>query len=65
MLRLIYCIFFLCLVDVCFLTLGKSLVEYVVIIVLIIVSCVLVGLIVIFIIIYFVGRCKRIGYEKM
>ena len=56
---------FLCLADVCSPTPGKSPAEPVDTIVPTIVGCVLAGLIVILIITYFVGRCKRTGYEKM
>ncbi|XP_027053758.1 lysosome-associated membrane glycoprotein 1-like [Pocillopora damicornis] len=51
--------------DVCSPTPGKSPAEHVDTIVPTIVGCVLAGLIVILIITYFVGRCKRTGYEKM
>lgn len=57
---------FLCLADVCSPTPGKNPAEPVdTIIVPTVVGCVLAGLIVILIITYFVGRCKRTGYEKM
>lgn len=56
---------FLCLADVCSPTPGKNPAEPVDTIVPTVVGCVLAGLIVILIITYFVGRCKRTGYEKM
>lgn len=50
--------------DVCFAKTGKP-ADAVDTIVPTVVGCVLAGLVVILIITYFVGRCKRPGYEKM
>ena len=51
--------------DVCFAKASGNPAEPVDTVVPIAVGCVLAGLIVILIITYFVGRCKRPGYEKM
>jgi len=58
--------FYLCFTaDVCFANSGQKPAEPIDTVVPTAVGCVLAGLVVVLIITYFVGRCKRPGYEKM